>query len=185
MACGCARATCVRLALGIVSIGLDARANILANESSLTSGPLAYGYGPSRPWPRTSPPRSWRLWTGAGAQHERLDRVGVQPGRFGGGITLVESFDMSDGVLEVCRRPPAAISRPARARLRRRRAREGTPGYRGESARVVSFAAPGRCGRHGDGDRIASILHRRRRPRGRVRPGVRSVWASAPAQRSP
>ena len=35
----------VRLALGIVSIGLDARANILANESSLTSGPLAYGYG--------------------------------------------------------------------------------------------------------------------------------------------
>ena len=35
----------VRLALGVVSVGLDARANILANESSLTSGPLAYGYG--------------------------------------------------------------------------------------------------------------------------------------------
>ena len=28
----------VRLALGVVSVGLDARANILANESSLTSG---------------------------------------------------------------------------------------------------------------------------------------------------
>ena len=33
------------LVLGVISLGIDARANVLANESFLTNGPLAYGYG--------------------------------------------------------------------------------------------------------------------------------------------
>ena len=57
----------VRLALGVVSIGLDARANILANESSLTSGPLAYGYGAFRR----------RYHPGGLLRHERRHSRGV------------------------------------------------------------------------------------------------------------
>ena len=101
----------VRLALGVVSIGLDARANILANESSLTSGPLAYGYGAFA----------------ALASHEPTDIVATvdgrernmsgwiasvsNSGRFGGGITLVDSSDMNDGILEVCHVGPLPLSR--------------------------------------------------------------------------
>ena len=58
-------------------------------------------------------------------------------GRFGGGITLVESSDMSDGSLEVCR--------------------GGHPAIEVETARVVSFAAPAGMVAMADGDRIASI----------------------------
>ena len=130
----------VRLALGVVSIGLDARANILANESSLTSGPLAYGYGAFA----------------ALASHEPTDIVATvdgrernmsgwiasvsNSGRFGGGITLVESSDMSDGVLEVCHVGPLPLSRALPV-----------------LARVVSFAAPVGTIAMADGDRVASI----------------------------
>ena len=104
----------VRLALGIVSIGLDARANVLANESSVTSGPLAYGYGAFA----------------ALASHEPVDVVATVDGRernmsgwiasvsnsgcFGGGITLVDSSDMSDGIVEVCHGGPCRSCGPYR-----------------------------------------------------------------------
>ena len=145
----------VRLALGIVSIGLDARANILANESSLTSGPLAYGYG-------------------AFASHEPTDIVATvdgrernmsgwiasvsNSGRFGGGITLVESSDMNDGILEVCHVGPLPLSRalPVLASVVAGRAK-AHPAIEVESARVVSFAAPAGTIAMADGDRVASI----------------------------
>lgn len=148
----------VRLALGVVSIGLDARANILANESSLTSGPLAYGYGAFA----------------ALASHEPTDIVATvdgrernmsgwiasvsNSGRFGGGITLVDSSDMNDGILEVCHVGPLPMSRalPVLATVVAGRAKTH-PAIDVESARVVSFAAPAGTIAMADGDRVASI----------------------------
>lgn len=148
----------VRLALGVVSIGLDARANILANESSLTSGPLAYGYGAFA----------------ALASHEPTDIVATvdgrernmsgwiasvsNSGRFGGGITLVDSSDMNDGILEVCHVGPLPMSRalPVLASVVAGRAKTH-PAIEVESARVVSFAAPAGTIAMADGDRVASI----------------------------
>lgn len=148
----------VRLALGVVSIGLDARANILANESSLTSGPLAYGYGAFA----------------ALASHEPTDIVATvdgrernmsgwiasvsNSGRFGGGITLVDSSDMNDGILEVCHVGPLPLSRalPVLASVVAGRAKTH-PAIDVESARVVSFAAPAGTIAMADGDRVASI----------------------------
>lgn len=148
----------VRLALGVVSIGLDARANILANESSLTSGPLAYGYGAFA----------------ALASHEPTDIVATvdgrernmsgwiasvsNSGRFGGGITLVDSSDMNDGILEVCHVGPLPMSRalPVLASVVAGRAKTH-PAIDVESARVVSFAAPVGTIAMADGDRVASI----------------------------
>ena len=148
----------VRLALGVVSIGLDARANILANESSLTSGPLAYGYGAFA----------------ALASHEPTDIVATvdgrernmsgwiasvsNSGRFGGGITLVDSSDMNDGILEVCHVGPLPMSRalPVLASVVAGRAKTH-PAIEMESARVVSFAAPVGTVAMADGDRVASI----------------------------
>lgn len=148
----------VRLALGVVSIGLDARANILANESSLTSGPLAYGYGAFA----------------ALASHEPTDIVATvdgrernmsgwiasvsNSGRFGGGITLVDSSDMNDGILEVCHVGPLPMSRalPVLDSVVAGRAKTH-PAIDVESARVVSFAAPAGTIAMADGDRVASI----------------------------
>ena len=148
----------VRLALGVVSIGLDARANILANESSLTSGPLAYGYGAFA----------------ALASHEPTDIVATvdgrernmsgwiasvsNSGRFGGGITLVDSSDMNDGILEVCHVGPLPMSRalPVLASVVAGRAKTH-PAIEVESARVVSFAAPVGTVAMADGDCVASI----------------------------
>ncbi len=148
----------VRLALGVVSIGLDARANILANESSLTSGPLAYGYGAFA----------------ALASHEPTDIVATvdgrernmsgwiasvsNSGRFGGGITLVDSSDMNDGILEVCHVGSLPMSRalPVLASVVAGRAKTH-PAIEVESARVVSFAAPAGTIAMADGDRVASI----------------------------
>ena len=154
----------VRLALGVVSIGLDARANILANESSLTSGPLAYGYGAFA----------------ALASHEPTDIVATvdgrernmsgwiasvsNSGRFGGGITLVDSSDMNDGILEVCHVGPLPMSRalPVLASVVAGRAKTH-PAIDVESARVVSFAAPAGTIAMADGDRVAWSCPDRRR----------------------
>ena len=79
-------------------------------------------------------------------------------GRFGGGITLVESSDMSDGVLEACHVGPLSVARalPVLAKVVAGRAKNH-PAIEVESARVVSFAAPAGMVAMADGDRIASI----------------------------
>ena len=148
----------VRLALGIVSIGLDARANILANESSLTSGPLAYGYGAFAALASHEPTEI--VATVDGREHNMSGWIASvsNSGRFGGGITLVESSDMSDGVLEVCHVGPLSVARalPVLAKVVAGRAKNH-PAIEVESARVVSFAAPAGMVAMADGDRIASI----------------------------
>ena len=148
----------VRLALGIVSIGLDARANILANESSLTSGPLAYGYGAFAALASHEPTEIVATVDGVERNMSGWIASVSNSGRFGGGITLVESSDMSDGVLEVCHVGPLPLSRalPVLARVVAGRAKTH-PAIEVESARVVSFAAPAGMIAMADGDRIASI----------------------------
>lgn len=148
----------LRLALGIVSIGLDARANILANESSLTSGPLAYGYGAFAALASHEP-------TGVSATVDGRERnmsgwiASVSnSGRFGGGITLVYSSDMSDGILEVCHVGPLPLSRAlvVLASIVAGRAK-AHPAIDIESAKAVSFTAPEGVVAMADGDRIASV----------------------------
>ena len=148
----------VRLALGIVSIGLDARANILANESSLTSGPLAYGYGAFAALASHEPTEIVATVDGRERNMSGWIASVSNSGRFGGGITLVESSDMSDGVLEVCHVGPLSVARalPVLAKVVAGRAKNH-PAIEVESARVVSFAAPAGMIAMADGDRIASI----------------------------
>ena len=148
----------VRLALGIVSIGLDARANILANESSLTSGPLAYGYGAFAALASHEPAEIVATVDGRKRNMSGWIASVSNSGRFGGGITLVESSDMSDGVLEVCHVGPLSVARalPVLAKVVAGRAKNH-PAIEVESARVVSFAAPAGMVAMADGDRIASI----------------------------
>ena len=78
----------VRLALGIVSIGLDARANILANESSFTSGPLAYGYGAFAALASHEPTEIVATVDGVERNMSGWIASASNSGRFGGGITL-------------------------------------------------------------------------------------------------
>ena len=148
----------VRLALGIVSIGLDARANILANESSLMSGPLAYGYGAFAALASHEPTEIVATVDGRERNMSGWIASVSNSGRFGGGITLVESSDMSDGVLEVCHVGPLSVARalPVLAKVVAGRAKNH-PAIEVESARVVSFAAPAGMVAMADGDRIASI----------------------------
>ena len=148
----------VRLALGIVSIGLDARANILANESSLTSGPLAYGYGAFAALASHEPAEIVATVDGVERNMSGWIASVSNSGRFGGGITLVESSDMSDGVLEACHVGPLSVARalPVLAKVVAGRAKNH-PAIEVESARVVSFAAPAGMVAMADGDRIASI----------------------------
>ena len=147
-----------RLALGIVSIGLDARANILANESSLTFGPLAYGYGAFAALASHTPTRVSATVDG----HER-DMSGwiasvSNSGRFGGGITLVGASNMSDGVLEVCHVGPLPLFRalPVLASIVAGRAKNH-PAVEVASATAVSFSEPAGAVAMADGDRIATV----------------------------
>ena len=148
----------VRLALGVVSIGLDARANILANESSLTSGPLAYGYGAFAALASHEPTDIMATVDGRERNMSGWIASVSNSGRFGGGITLVDSSDMNDGILEVCHVGPLPMSRalPVLASVVAGRAKTH-PAIDVESARVVSFAAPAGTIAMADGDRVASI----------------------------
>ena len=148
----------VRLALGIVSVGLDARANILANESSLTSGLLAYGYGAFAALASHEPTEIVANVDGRERNMSGWIASVSNSGRFGGGVTLVDSSDMSDGVLEVCHVGPLPLARalPVLARVVAGRAKKH-PAIAVESARFVSFAAPTGMVAMADGDRIASI----------------------------
>jgi len=148
----------VRLALGVVSVGLDARANILANESSLTSGPLAYGYGAFAALASHEPTEIIATVDGRERDLSGWLASVSNSGRFGGGITLVESSDMSDGILEVCHVGPMSVARalPILARVVGGRAKNH-PAIEVEPARMVSFVAPAGMIAMADGDRVASV----------------------------
>ncbi|RRR37826.1 diacylglycerol kinase [Schaalia georgiae] len=147
-----------RLALGIVSLGLDARANLLANRSVLSNGPLAYAYGAfaALATHRPAPIR-------ARVDGEERDLSGwiasvSNSGRFGGGIALVPGADMCDGVLEVCHVGPIP-TRSALPVLARVVAGRGAhdPRIRVSSARLVEFLEPRGMTAMADGDVVATV----------------------------
>lgn len=99
-----------RLVLGIISLGLDATANILANESWLNHGPLAYGYGAFAALATYRPSRVEAVVDG-----QERDLAGwvtsiSNSGCFGGGIRLVPSSNLHDGRIELCHVAPLPLS---------------------------------------------------------------------------
>lgn len=90
-----------RLALGLVSFGIDALANEVANRSWFRSGPMAYAWGALTAFVK------YRFADCQGSiDGQRHDLSGwltsiSNTGWFGGGINLVAQSDSSDGVLEV------------------------------------------------------------------------------------
>jgi diacylglycerol kinase (ATP) len=92
-----------RLALGVVSLGLDAWANKLANDSWLRSGPMAYAWGAL-----TTPAHFHGAGFRARVDGAELDLPGwvfsvSNSGFIGGGVHVVPSSDPFDGVLELFR----------------------------------------------------------------------------------
>lgn len=89
-------------AFGIISMGIDARANQLANESWICFGPLAYAAGTVSAFFGKYKPQTLQIKVG-----DQVETLGgwlcsiSNSGWFGGGVNLVAHSDSSDGILEL------------------------------------------------------------------------------------
>ncbi|MDC4232779.1 diacylglycerol kinase [Actinomyces sp. B33] len=148
----------LRLVLGIVSLGVDAQANIRANESSLNYGPLAYAYGAIAAFSRYRHIPVRGIVDGVERDLTGWLASISNSGRFGGGITLVPQSDPFDGVLELCH--ARAVSRwtalPVLARALGGRAADGDI-ISIEEARRVEVVQPVGMPVMADGDRVARV----------------------------
>ncbi|MDO4258579.1 MAG: diacylglycerol kinase family protein [Actinomycetaceae bacterium] len=142
-----------RLALGIVSFGLDATANRLANDARwLTWGPLAYAWGGAVALVKMKPqPIPARI------DNEAQDLGGwvtsiSNSGWFGGGIQLAPTSDMTDGVLEVVHVPPIARHRALAALSHVLLRRKTHPVVTYQSAQRVHIDGPAGLVAMADGD---------------------------------
>ena len=87
--------------LGIVSFGLDALANQIANDTSFASGTLAYAWGALRALQQFQP-TTMEIEVDGERRRIRGWLVSVSnSGWFGGGINIVPSSNPSDGRLEL------------------------------------------------------------------------------------
>ena len=87
--------------LGIVSFGLDALANQIANDTSFASGTLAYAWGALRALQQFQP-KTMEIEVDGVRRRIRGWLVSVSnSGWFGGGINIVPSSNPSDGRLEL------------------------------------------------------------------------------------
>ena len=87
--------------LGIVSFGLDALANQIANDTSFASGTLAYAWGALRALQQFQP-KTMEIEVDGERKRIRGWLVSVSnSGWFGGGINIVPSSNPSDGRLEL------------------------------------------------------------------------------------
>ena len=87
--------------LGIVSFGLDALANQIANDTSFASGTLAYAWGALRALQQFQP-TTMEIEVDGERKRIRGWLVSVSnSGWFGGGINIVPSSNPSDGRLEL------------------------------------------------------------------------------------
>lgn len=87
--------------LGIVSFGLDALANQIANDTSFTSGTFAYAWGALRALQQFQP-KTMEIEVDGERRCIRGWLVSVSnSGWFGGGINIVPSSNPSDGRLEL------------------------------------------------------------------------------------
>jgi len=87
--------------LGIVSFGLDALANQIANDTSIASGTFAYAWGALRALQQFQP-KTMEIEVNGTRRRIRGWLVSVSnSGWFGGGINIVPSSNPSDGRLEL------------------------------------------------------------------------------------
>ena len=87
--------------LGIVSLGLDALANQIANDTSFASGTFAYAWGALRALQQFQP-KTMEIEVDGERKRIRGWLVSVSnSGWFGGGINIVPSSNPSDGRLEL------------------------------------------------------------------------------------
>ena len=87
--------------LGIVSFGLDAVANQIANDTSIASGTFAYAWGALRALQQFQP-KTMEIEVDGTRRQIRGWLVSVSnSGWFGGGINIVPSSNPSDGRLEL------------------------------------------------------------------------------------
>lgn len=146
------------LVLGVVSLGIDARANVLANESFFTNGPLAYGYGAFAALTSFRPvPLKARI---DGVERDLTGWLASisNSGRLGGGIHLVPESDLHDGLMEVChvgtvplRTVLAALVTVVAGRSR------GHEKITVERADTVEVREPAGLVAMADGDRVAEV----------------------------
>lgn len=147
-----------RLVLGVVSFGLEAWANIIANESRLRSGPLAYAYG-ALAAPMRYRPADFRVLID-GVEHDMggwalsLSNSGC----IGGGIRVVPSSDPCDGQLELLHvgRMPLRRALPILARIVLSRDAED-PAVEVTAVREVLVAGPVGMPAMADGDRVGTL----------------------------
>ena len=146
------------LVLGLVSLGLDARANILANDSFLTSGPLAYGYGAFGALASYRPSRILAKVDGIEREFKGWITSVSNSGCFGGGIRLVPESDLHDGRIELCHvgALPLRQAIPVLAGVVVGRA-EGHEVIEVERIKEVEILEPRGMTAMADGDRVADI----------------------------
>ncbi|QWW20721.1 diacylglycerol kinase [Schaalia sp. 19OD2882] len=147
-----------RLAFGIVSFGLDATANRVANETEwINSGPLAYAWGASLGIARHRPCPMSALVDG------QQEEVGgwllsvSNSGWFGGGINLAEESDPGDGLLELVHVGPLPLRRalPLLAKVLLTRGHD--PALTVRRVREVRVTTPDGFIAMADGDRIGTV----------------------------
>ena len=104
--------------LGIVSFGLDALANQIANDTSFTSGTFAYAWGALRALQQFQP-KTMEIEVDGVRRRIRGWLVSVSnSGWFGGGINIVPSSNPSDGRLELLTVDPVPKHRAIRVLAR-------------------------------------------------------------------
>ena len=104
--------------LGIVSFGLDALANQIANDTSFASGTLAYAWGALRALQQFQP-KTMEIEVDGVRRRIRGWLVSVSnSGWFGGGINIVPSSNPSDGRLELLTVDPVPKHRAIRVLAR-------------------------------------------------------------------
>lgn len=150
-----------RFAVGVVSLGIDASANRVANRSWIPAGPLAYAWGATASFLGRYAPQPF---TGAVDGVPR-DLGGwlcsvSNTGWFGGGINIVPQSETDDGTLEVLTvgNMPRLRALPHLVRALTQRGVSDSSGvfhlYRGQEVRVTG---PLGHAAHADGDVIGHV----------------------------
>ncbi len=139
-------------ALGVVSLGVDAHANQVANRSSIGSGPLAYGWGAVHGLFRYRPQVFETSLGSVGGWAASISNSGW----IGGGVNLVPGSDLNDGTLEVLEVMPAPRWRvlPTLAKVLAAR-NVNTPLVKIVNCQSISVDAPAGVAAMADGDVVA------------------------------
>lgn len=150
-----------RLALGIVSLGLDAWANRLANETWIPSGPLAYAWGALKATVAFRGAEFRAVVDGAERDLGGLVLSVSNSGYFGGGVNIVPASDPTDGRLELLHVPRVSLLRalPALVSVLAQRQSEH-PLVEVTPVESVDITAPLGMPAMADGDHIGDVpLH--------------------------